>query len=97
MAEKENAYFWFRQNALVFIKDGEDVPDNVRGRLIKPEAANQVCRNLYKRKMRRAENEIKKLKKELAKYESGAKPPDRGGGCLPVAPSEKLTRQNGAH
>ena len=72
MAEKENAYFWFRQNALVFIKDDEDVPDNVRGRLIKPEAANQVCRNLYKRKMRRAENEIKKLKKELAKYESGA-------------------------
>jgi len=65
MADLDATYFWFRQNALMFIKSGTPVPAAVKGRLISAKAANMVCRNLFNRKLKRADKQIEKLQKQL--------------------------------
>ncbi|MEM8591246.1 MAG: methyltransferase domain-containing protein [Pseudomonadota bacterium] len=70
MAEREDAFFWFRQNAYLFIKDGTPVPEGVAGTQIAPQAANVISRNFYNRRMKGAQRQIAKLRAELAKYET---------------------------
>lgn len=65
MVDQPESYFWFRQNALVYIKRGKPVPAAVKGRKISPDAANMVCRNLFNRKMGRAEKTIANLRTQL--------------------------------
>jgi hypothetical protein len=66
MADLNATYFWFRQNALVFIKQGTPVPTRVAGRRISASAANMVSRNLFNHKMGRAEKTIARIQAELA-------------------------------
>ncbi|MCW1951552.1 MAG: methyltransferase domain-containing protein [Octadecabacter sp.] len=70
ISNKEDSYFWFRQNAFLFVKDGSRVPASVAGREITADAANQVCRNLYNRQFNRMRARLQKLQARVNELEA---------------------------
>lgn len=66
IAAREDAFFWFRQNAFLFIKGNAKVPDAIRATEIAPKATAIVTRDFHKRRLRTAEKRIAALEKQLA-------------------------------
>ncbi len=69
MAEREAAYFWFRQNTLLFIKDGAPVPASIKATAIEPRATIQISRNFHNRRLRNANITIKRLRDKIKQLE----------------------------
>ncbi|MEM6478287.1 MAG: methyltransferase domain-containing protein [Pseudomonadota bacterium] len=66
LAANEDAFLWFRQNPLIYIKQGARVPVKVRPFRIEPEAASHASHHLFMRHRHGAQKRIKELEAKLA-------------------------------
>lgn len=67
IAAKPDAFDWFAQNTLLFVKDGTEIPATLQEHRIEPQAAAYVGRDLYLRKQKFLRKRINKIKAEAAK------------------------------
>lgn len=69
LAGNGDVFPWFRQNTLVFVKDGHPVPPGIEPFKAVPSATNYVIRDYFERQKRRDLQRIRELEKRVAELE----------------------------